>query len=110
MTTQVYNPKEQMTLFLAERCLDEQAVGRLPGLHTGDAIVCTSGILWVTQEGDPEDYLLQDGDAFVANCQGLVVVQALTKATYRLSNNYKLMQPFLAGCSPWSEFSDHLVE
>jgi hypothetical protein len=78
-----------MSLILDERRLDPQAVERLPGMQPGDAIVCTCGMLWVTQEGDPEDYVLQKGSAFVAKRQGVVVVQTLTKATYRLSSNDK---------------------
>ena len=89
MTARVNRPKDEMSLILDERRLDPQAVERLPGMQPGDAIVCTCGILWVTQEGDPEDYVLQKGSAFVAKRQGVVVVQTLTKATYRLSSNDK---------------------
>jgi len=87
MTTRVISPTEKITTILDERRLGPQAVVRLPAMHSGDAIVCTCGILWVTQEGDPEDYVLQKGSAFVANRQGVVVVQALTKAAYRLSSS-----------------------
>jgi hypothetical protein len=58
-------------------------------MHPGDAIVCTCGMLWITQEGDPEDYLIKRGGSFIANRQGVVVIQALTQAGYHLSCNHK---------------------
>jgi hypothetical protein len=79
-----------MPLVVDERRLEPQAVERLPDVQAGDAIVCTCGVLWVTQEGDPEDYVLQDGSVFVAGCQGVVVVQALTPATYHRSRYDRL--------------------
>ena len=90
MTTLVNSFKSEIHWILNERRLEPQAVEQLPGMDCGDAIVCTAGILWVTQAGDPEDYLLQQGSAFVANSQGLVLVQALSEAAYRLSRDYKM--------------------
>ncbi len=88
MTTQSMNLLEKMRSIPRERGLDPQAVERLARVQPGDAIVCTGGVLWVTQEGDPEDYLLQKGGVFIASRLGAVVVQALGKAAYRLSTNY----------------------
>ncbi len=70
----------------SERCLGAREVERLAGIRIGDAIICTSGVLWVTQEGDPEDYLLKQGQKFVANRLGLVLVQALDSACRRYLN------------------------
>jgi len=67
----------------SERCLGDHEVERLGGIHAGDAITCTNGVLWVTQEGDPEDYLLKKGERFVANRFGLVLVQAFEDAACR---------------------------
>ncbi len=72
-----------------ERSLEPQAVERLDGIYACDAIVCTGGILWVTQEGDPDDYMLRKGETFVARHEGVVVVQAIAKATYRITGNYE---------------------
>ncbi len=70
---------------LPELQLEPQALQRLPSLRPGDLLTCTRGVLWVTQAGDPADYLLRAGEAFVAN-RGAVVVQALAAASYRLSH------------------------
>jgi hypothetical protein len=61
----------------SERCLCAGEIERLEGVRPGDAILCTNGVLWVTQEGDPDDHLLVSGDEFVAHHLGLVLVQAL---------------------------------
>jgi hypothetical protein len=90
MTARINSYKNAMTMTPEARCLEPQAVERLPGLRSGDAILCRRGILWVTQEGDPEDSMLRRGEVFIASRQGLVLVQALTQASYRLSRDYKL--------------------
>ncbi len=60
---------------LYERCLRAREIERLNNVIAGDVIVCTRGVLWVTQKGDPEDYLLKEGERFVAKRLGLVVIQ-----------------------------------
>ncbi len=90
MTTRMISYKAVMTSALDERCLDTQDVESLLGMRPGDAILCTCGILWVTQAGDPDDYMLRRGDVFVASRQGVVLVQALAKATYRLASHTRL--------------------
>lgn len=70
-----------------ERRLSSQDIQRLAGIHPGDAILVTQGILWVTQEGDPNDYVLSAGERFIANRRGSVVVEALTDASLRFSRN-----------------------
>ena len=72
---------------LPERRLCAQMVERLAGVGRGDAIAVTQGILWVTQEGDPQDYVLSQGERFIASGQGMVVVEALTDAAMRFSRN-----------------------
>jgi hypothetical protein len=72
---------------LQERCLKAQDVERLAGVSRGDMIICTSGVLWLTQEGDPEDYMLRSGEHFVANRHGVVVVQAMSDKACLASKN-----------------------
>ena len=72
---------------IPERRLCAQVVERLAGIDRGDAIVVTQGTLWVTQEGDPQDYVISTGERFVASRHGAVVVEALTDAAMRFSRN-----------------------
>ena len=46
----------------------------------GTVIRCTSGTLWVTQEGDPRDHVLHIGDELRIAMPGPIVIQAFTPA------------------------------
>jgi hypothetical protein len=81
------NTREPKDIELSERRLCAQMVERLAGVDRGDAILVTKGVLWVTQEGDPQDYILSTGERFVANRHGSVVVEALTDSALRTSRN-----------------------
>ena len=73
----------------SQRCLRAQEIERLDGMRPGDAIICTNGVLWVTQAGDPADYLLKKGKKFVASRVGLVLVQAFDGPACRWYVNYR---------------------
>jgi hypothetical protein len=65
--------------------LRAQEIERLDGVRPGDTIVCTKGVLWVTQASDPADYLLQKDGKFVANGDGMMLIQAIDDSVCRLS-------------------------
>ena len=44
----------------------------------GQSIVVVGGMVWVTQEGDPRDTFLSDGESFVFNHRGTALAQAIT--------------------------------
>jgi hypothetical protein len=88
MTVRVFNSKINVLPSRderpqTERCLSAREIERLAGIRKGNSIVCTNGVLWVTQEGDPEDYMLKKGEKFVANRQGVVLVQAFNESARR---------------------------
>ncbi len=62
------------------------AKGRLVRLATrpGDRIECWSGCLWLTQDGDLRDVILEAGEGFVADRPGGAIVHALRDARYLL--------------------------
>jgi hypothetical protein len=45
------------------------------------AIICHRGVVWITQERDGVDYVLQAGEIFIVTLRGLVLVQALEPAS-----------------------------
>ncbi len=49
--------------------------------------IVSQGTLWVTQEGDPQDYVLSKGESFIADRHGSIVVEALTDASLHFSRN-----------------------
>lgn len=53
---------------------------RLKGKRRQQTLFCLQGRVWVTQECDIRDYLLEAGDAFIVTLPGLVIVRALTPA------------------------------
>ena len=46
----------------------------------GHAIVCHSGSVWLTQDGDQRDIVLVAGESFALDRSGLVLVQALEQS------------------------------
>jgi hypothetical protein len=52
----------------------------LKGKRRQQTLFCLTGSVWVTQECDIRDYVLEEGDAFVVTLPGLVLVRALTPA------------------------------
>lgn len=77
--------------------------GRAIQLHKGEvwrfendlrglSVACTDGILWITQEGDLKDYILEAGKRYVIARRGSVVVQALSDARLRIVPPLELSQ------------------
>lgn len=44
-------------------------------------IICHHGVVWITQECDGIDYVLQEGEIFIVTLPGLVLVQSLKPAS-----------------------------
>jgi hypothetical protein len=57
--------------------LAPRSVRRLNGDHRGLRIKCTGAALWVTQEGDPDDYCLSGGEQFTVTRPGPLVLQGM---------------------------------
>ncbi len=60
-----------MTLYLGQFL-------RLLSRPFGGQIVCRKGTLWITQEGDSRDYVLNAGDCFFVTRPGLVLIESLS--------------------------------
>lgn len=58
---------------------------RLENDLRGLSVVSMEGMLWITQEGDLKDYVLQPGQRFVVARRGSVVVGACTDARLRIA-------------------------
>ena len=66
-----------------ERVLARSQLLALPDANA--KLVCLEGRLWLTRDGDGEDYILGPGQRFVARHGDRVVVQALQPSRLRLS-------------------------
>jgi hypothetical protein len=80
------NTKENLHT-LTEITLAQHKLWSLEGDRRGDVISCLKGTLWITQEGDLKDYILEAGRDFWVTKPGTVVVQALYNAQFKYSLN-----------------------
>jgi hypothetical protein len=49
------------------------------------SVKCLDGILWITQNNDPEDYFIKKGQTFTATNNGRVLIQGLPLGKARVS-------------------------
>jgi|GEM_PF-1606542 len=63
--------------------------------HRWQTIACLQGRIWITQEKDLQDYVLEEGEAFVITHTGRVVIQALVDSTIAVTP--KLGSPKFSG-------------
>jgi hypothetical protein len=61
--------------------LELGALWRARGDQRGRVIICCRGVVWITQERDLIDYVLQEGEIFIVTLPGSVLVQALEPAS-----------------------------
>jgi hypothetical protein len=45
----------------------------------GTQVTCTTGTLWLTQQGDPHDHILKAGQSFSLDQPGIILVQGLPR-------------------------------
>jgi len=72
---------------LTEITLAKFRTWTIEGDRRGDVISCLDGSLWITQEGDLKDYVVESGKDFWVTKPGTVVVQALNDAHFKYSLN-----------------------
>ncbi len=72
---------------LTDITLAKYSLWSTEGDRRGDVITCLNGILWITQEGDLKDYVLEAGRSFWVTRPGLLVVQALDDSQFKYSLN-----------------------
>jgi hypothetical protein len=57
---------------------------RMHQVKPGATVYCDTGVLWVTQTGDREDYILLPGDKMTVNKRGKVLVEAMRDADFHI--------------------------
>jgi hypothetical protein len=72
---------------ITEISLASHKLWSVEGDRRGDVISCLSGSLWITQQGDLKDYILEAGKNFWVTKPGTIVVQALGNAQFMYSLN-----------------------
>ncbi len=80
------NTKENVHT-LTQISLPKYQMWNIEGDRRGDVISCMSGLMWVTQEGDFKDYIVEAGRSFWVTRRGTVIVQALDDSKFKYSLN-----------------------
>lgn len=64
--------------------LKDGAIIRIERNCNGIRISCYTGVVWITQENDYKDYFLREGEDFVINKHGLVIITALADTNLKM--------------------------
>lgn len=67
-----------------EVCLSQDSLLRIEGDGRGLEILGRTGILWLSQEKDCRDHFLRSGEQFKIDRRGLVILQAMEAAKFRI--------------------------
>jgi len=73
--------------------LSAGSIRRLDGDWRSRLVTCRQGALWITQEGDPNDYLLRAGEVFLITQPGLVLIEAMRPSTLQISPSLNIPAP-----------------
>ena len=60
--------------------IQRRDVLRINKVKPGSTLACDTGVLWVTQNGDRNDYILLPGDKMNVNNRGQLLVEAMRDA------------------------------
>ena len=58
---------------------------RMTKVKPGSTLFCDAGILWVTQSGDRNDYILSPGETMLVTKRGKVLVEAMREADFHIA-------------------------
>jgi Protein of unknown function (DUF2917) len=69
--------------------LDQDGLQVINDYKPGTVILCHRGVLWVTQSGNLEDYVLEPGKEFISEQHGDVLIQAMRDAVLSIHTSEK---------------------
>ena len=72
---------------VTEILIQKGQMWRVEGDLRGEMIQCHRGLLWITQHGDLNDYLIRAGQRFWITRPGVVLVQAIHDARFNCSRS-----------------------
>ncbi len=73
------------------------------GNYRWRAILCLQGAIWITQDGDLRDHVIEAGEMFLISQPGKVIVQALADARLQITPCLATAPCRAAG------FADHIL-
>ncbi len=78
------DPNGQHTVNEVE--LHRRQIWRESGDHRGQVVTCLQGVVWLTHESTPGDYVLLPGQKFVVSKRGLLLAQGLRDAVLQITD------------------------
>ena len=84
--------------------LDRSRILRLEHAR-GVRVACRSGMLWLTQEGDPQDAFLAPGEQIRIGTRRLVLVEALQDSTLCLSEPEPGISSYYFEIQAWRSYA-----
>jgi hypothetical protein len=66
--------------------LPARQIWRESGDHRGQVVTCVQGIVWLTHDSIPGDYVLLPGQEFVVARSGLLLAQGLRDAVLQIAD------------------------
>jgi len=69
--------------------LKKGSVIRISGNRVGQSICCLNGMIWVTQQGDDRDRILNGGEMYLSNLRSIIVIVALIDAKIKICSQRK---------------------
>ena len=64
--------------------LKKGSVLRVKGNRSGQTIRCLNGRVWITQQGDDKDRVLNNGEMYLSNLSSFVLISALDDAEVKV--------------------------
>jgi hypothetical protein len=68
-------------------CLQKKSLLRLTGDHSGEKLFVVTGLVWITQSGDPEDIFLRAGESFDIAHKGAVLVEGVIDTRLKITTS-----------------------
>jgi hypothetical protein len=65
--------------------LPARHIWRESGDHRGQVVTCVRGVVWLTHDHIPGDYVLKSGQEFVVTQRGLLLAQGLGDTTLQIA-------------------------
>ena len=74
------------------KILKKGSVLRVKGNRSGQSIRCLNGTIWLTQQGDDADKVINTGETYLSNLRSFILVEALNDSLINISPEVMLSQ------------------
>jgi hypothetical protein len=86
VTETLYPLRGRDRSLVIEKCLPKKSLLQLVGDHSGEMISCLNGVIWITQSGNPEDFLVCAGESFTITQKGVILIEGLVEARLKITS------------------------